>query len=52
MNKRYLVENLEEWIMEQKYQEYSTNTLKQYKANVLIYIFLLWFILKLEFIVV
>lgn len=34
MNKRYLIENLEEWIMEQKYQEYSINTLKQYKANV------------------
>lgn len=34
MNKHYLLENLEEWILEQKYQEYSTNTLKQYKANV------------------
>ena len=34
MNKHHLLENLEEWILEQKYQEYSTNTLKQYKANV------------------
>ena len=34
MNKNYLIENLEEWIIEQKYQEYSNNTLKQYKANV------------------
>lgn len=38
MNKKYLTENLEEWILEQKYQEYSLNTLKQYKANVLKFI--------------
>ena len=35
MNKKELLCRLDEWIEEQKYQEYSENTLKQYKANVL-----------------
>lgn len=34
MNKQDLISSLDEWILEQKYQEYSDNTLKQYKANV------------------
>ena len=34
MNKQGLISRLDEWILEQKYQEYSENTLKQYKANV------------------
>jgi len=34
MTKKDLEENLDEWIIEQKYQEYTSNTLKQYKANV------------------
>lgn len=38
MNKQDLLLKLDEWINEQKYQEYSTNTLKQYKANVLKFI--------------
>lgn len=35
MNKKELLCRLDEWIEEQKYQEYSENTLKQYKVNVL-----------------
>ena len=35
MNKKELLCRLDEWIEKQKYQEYSENTLKQYKANVL-----------------
>lgn len=35
MNKQELLPKLDEWINEQTYQEYSNNTLKQYKANVL-----------------
>ena len=38
MNKKALLLKLEEWIDEQRYQEYSDNTLKQYKANVLKFI--------------
>lgn len=38
MNKKELLCRLDEWIEEQKYQEYSENTLKQYKANVLKFI--------------
>ena len=38
MDKKYLIPKLEEWIIEQKYQEYAENTLKQYKANVLKFI--------------
>lgn len=38
MNKQYLIPKLDEWIEEQRYQEYSENTLKQYKANVLKFI--------------
>lgn len=38
MNKKELLSKLNEWIDEQKYQEYSDNTLKQYKANVLKFI--------------
>ena len=38
MTKKELLLKLEEWIDEQKYQEYSDNTLKQYKANVLKFI--------------
>ena len=38
MNKKELLPKLDEWIDEQKYQEYSENTLKQYKANVLKFI--------------
>lgn len=38
MNKEYLLIKLDEWIEEQKYQEYSENTLKQYKSNVLKFI--------------
>ncbi len=34
MNKKELLLKLDEWINEQKFQEYSENTLKQYKANV------------------
>ena len=34
MSKKELYEYLDEWIINQKYQEYSQNTLKQYKANV------------------
>ena len=36
--KEELINKLDEWIVEQKYQEYSKNTLKQYKANVLKFI--------------
>lgn len=35
MNKQELLPKLDEWINEQAYQEYSNNTLSQYKANVL-----------------
>ena len=35
MNKKELLLKLDEWIDEQKYQEYAENTLKQYKSNVL-----------------
>lgn len=38
MNKDELILKLDEWIDEQKFQEYSDNTLKQYKANVLKFI--------------
>lgn len=38
MNKQELISKLDEWIEEQMYQEYSNNTLKQYKANVLKFI--------------
>lgn len=38
MNKKELLNKLDEWIDEQKYQEYSDNTLKQYKANTLKFI--------------
>lgn len=34
MTKEELYNYLDEWILNQRYQEYSTNTLKQYKANV------------------
>lgn len=34
MNKQELYKYLDEWILDQQYQEYSINTLKQYKANV------------------
>jgi len=38
MKKEDLIPKLDEWINEQKYQEYSINTLKQYRANVLKFI--------------
>lgn len=38
MTKNDLLLELDEWINEQKYQEYAENTLKQYKANVLKFI--------------
>lgn len=38
IKKQDLIIKLEEWINEQKYQEYSKNTLNQYKANVLKFI--------------
>lgn len=38
MDKHILISRLDEWILEQKLQEYSENTLKQYKANVLKFI--------------
>lgn len=38
LNKNELKNNLDEWIIEQKYQEYAENTLKQYRANVLKFI--------------
>lgn len=38
MDKQNLISRLDEWILEQKLQEYSENTLKQYKANVLKFI--------------
>lgn len=41
MTKEELIIKLDEWIVTQKYQEYSKNTLKQYKANVLKFINLL-----------
>lgn len=38
MKKVELKERLDEWILEQKYQEYAETTLRQYKANVLKFI--------------
>lgn len=38
MNKKELLDKVDEWIEEQKYQEYSDNTLKQYKANTMKFI--------------
>lgn len=38
MNKQELLIKLDEWILEQKYQEYSEKTLKDYRANVLKFI--------------
>ena len=38
MNKKNLILKLDEWITEQLYQEYSFNTLNQYKSNVLKFI--------------
>lgn len=38
MNKQELLSRLDEWILEQKYQEYAENTLKQYRANVMKFI--------------
>ena len=38
MTKDELISKLEEWILEQKLQEYAPSTLKQYKANVLKFI--------------
>ena len=38
MHKQDLISKLDDWIEEQKYQEYAENTLKQYKANVLKFI--------------
>ncbi len=35
MDKQDLIFKVDEWIEEQKYQEYSDNTLKQYRANVM-----------------
>lgn len=34
MNKAEMIPKLDEWIMEQKYQEYAPSTLAQYRANV------------------
>lgn len=38
MNKQELLIKLDEWITEQKYQEYAEKTLKDYRANVLKFI--------------
>lgn len=38
MNKEVLLSYLDDWIYEQKYQEYADNTLKQYRANVMKFI--------------
>lgn len=38
MNKQDLLIKLDEWIIEQKYQEYAEKTLKDYRANVLKFI--------------
>lgn len=38
MNKQELLSKLDEWILEQKYQEYSEKTLKDYRSNVLKFI--------------
>lgn len=38
MDKQDLISKIDEWIDEQKFQEYSKNTLKQYKANVMKFI--------------
>ena len=38
MDKQGLISRLDEWILEQKDQDYSENTLKQYKANVMKFI--------------
>lgn len=34
MKKENLISKLDEWILEQKYQEYASSTLSQYRANV------------------
>ena len=34
MKKAELIPKLDEWILEQKYQEYAPSTLSQYRANV------------------
>lgn len=38
MKKAELLKKLDEWILEQKYQEYAQSTLNQYKSNVLKFI--------------
>lgn len=38
MKKNDLISKLDEWITEQKYQEYSSSTLQRYRANVLKFI--------------
>ena len=38
MTKEELISKLDEWILEQKFQEYAPSTLNQYKANVLKFI--------------
>lgn len=38
MTKEELISKLDEWILEQKFQEYAPSTLSQYKANVLKFI--------------
>lgn len=38
MNKKECLARLDEWILEQRYQEYAETTLAQYKANVLKFI--------------
>lgn len=38
MNKQDLLLKLDEWILEQKFQEYADSTLKQYRSNVLKFI--------------
>ena len=38
MKKEDLLPKLDEWILEQKYQEYAPSTLNQYRANVMKFI--------------
>lgn len=38
IDKQDLISRLDEWVLEQRYQEYSENTLKQYRANVMKFI--------------
>ena len=38
MDKKDLISNLDEWLLELKYDEKATNTLKQYKTNVMKFI--------------